>query len=147
MLKPNQAELEELLRTSFHDDHAIARGAMSLTSHASIVCVSLASRGAILATRSRAWFAAAPRVHARGTVGAGDSMVGAMATRLVRARLFDFALAQNPIASRKMPEVLTDALTYGIAAGAATAEAEGTRLADPKRIHALCSKVKISVLF
>lgn len=147
-IKPNQHELEDYVGHALSHDADIAQAAIRLTDRARLVCVSLAARGAIVASGSRAWFCASPRVRARGSVGAGDSMVGAIATRLAHWGLTSAEAIDELMlnASRQLPRELEDVLRWGLAAGAATAEAEGTRLADPRRIRALCGNIKISAL-
>lgn len=135
MIKPNQVELEELVGRKLRNDNQILKAAQSLTKYSEIVCVSLAERGAILVTRSNAWFGKAPKIKARGTVGAGDSMVGAMTTGLVKH--------VSPAAALDS-KMLFDAFALGLAAGAATAESQGTSLADPKRIRQLQRRVKVT---
>ena len=88
MIKPNLSELEELVGKRLRSDSAIAREACKLLSKASLVCVSLGEKGAIFAFNDEVWRIQPPRVHAKGCVGAGDSMVGAMAFSLARNRLY-----------------------------------------------------------
>ena len=129
LLKPNKTELEEALGRSLRSDQAIADAAMRIAARRSkLVCVSLAERGAILATESKAWFGVAPKVRAKGSVGAGDSMVGAMAARLLSS------------------QVVEDVFRWGLAAGAATAEVSGTTLARAVEVRRLVGRVKIREL-
>ena len=136
LLKPNQTELEELLGRKFRSDKAIADAALKLTEKSAIVCVSLANRGAVFAANGETWFARAPRVKARGTVGAGDSMVGAMATRLAH-----WGLSHPDLFGHATTEKLLDIFRWGLAAGAATATTEGTKLGELALIRRLCTKV------
>lgn len=148
MLKPNQTELEEWYGIPLKTDDQIAIAAMEMAQKVSIVCVSLADRGAILAACDRAWFAEAPKVQAKGTVGAGDSMVGAMAARLIRSgvtRADQFGLAACT-SSDEIPPILAEMLQWGLAAGAATAQVSGTSLAQADAIRKLTGKVKIRSL-
>jgi 1-phosphofructokinase family hexose kinase len=134
LVKPNEIELQELLGKRVRGKRAVAHAAMKLARRGpALVCVSLGRQGAVLATRDRAWFAAAPRVRARGTVGAGDSMVGAMAFRLLRHGVSTDAVTRGQVSER----ILIDVLSWGLAAGSATAEAEGTAMATASRIRAL----------
>lgn len=126
LVKPNQTELEEWTGKRHRTDGALAEAARKLVSQgcARFVCVSLAERGAILASAGGAWFGHAPKVKARGTVGAGDSMVGAICAWLDRHGASD--------------KSMLEALRWGLAAGAATASVEGTtlaRAADVRRLH------------
>jgi fructose-1-phosphate kinase PfkB-like protein len=103
-----------------------------------LVCISLAERGAILLSHHGAWLGIAPKIRAKGTVGAGDSLVGAFAARLARAGLGSPEALVSADA-----EVLKDALAWGLAAGAATAESAGTSLAKANEIRRLRKKVRI----
>lgn len=82
LVKPNADELVDLLGTdrvtaaALEADHALAaEHAQKLrdTRGPRMVLLTLGSAGAVLATADGSWFAAAPRVRARSTVGAGDS--------------------------------------------------------------------------
>lgn len=138
LIKPNLVELEALLDVRLRSDRAIAQAARKLADRSAIVCVSLAERGAIFAADGKTWFAGAPRVKTRGTVGAGDSMVGAMATRLTH-----WGLIHPDWIVRAPEEMLLDTFRWGVAAGAATAATEGTRLGEGALIRKLRAKVSI----
>ncbi|MGK5089989.1 1-phosphofructokinase family hexose kinase [Bdellovibrionota bacterium FG-2] len=142
MIKPNLAELEEWAGRRLKSDAQILNAASQLLNTpskpgiATLICVSLAERGAFLLAPGRVWFAASPHVQARGTVGAGDSLVGAMAARLAQYKI------TTPEAVFKAPaSALEDSLAWGVAAGAATAEALGTSLANPAEVRKLRGRV------
>jgi fructose-1-phosphate kinase PfkB-like protein len=136
LIKPNITELEELTRRRLGTEADILRAARALARKADILCVSLGAEGAYLVTGGKAWRGISPSVRARGTVGAGDSMVGALAFRLARPGFSSLPEAQ-----------LLDAFAWGLAAGAASAEAEGTAMAGKKRIAALRARVKIKPVY
>lgn len=79
LIKPNAAELAELLGSSSEAELeagpgaaiALAQSLPATQVRASLV--TLGSVGAALVTADGTWFARAPRVEARSTVGAGDS--------------------------------------------------------------------------
>jgi 1-phosphofructokinase len=79
LIKPNAEELAELTGTgsgdAFEADPALAADAAAQLFGRGVGCalVTLGSRGAALVTPHGTWFAAAPRIEARSTVGAGDS--------------------------------------------------------------------------
>jgi len=145
LLKPNQAEFEELLGHRFRSKIAIAKAAMELAEKVALVCVSLGEHGAIFATRHQAWFGKSPRIEARGTVGAGDSMVGAMTARI---SFFHLTPSRNFLDEKFSikSEAIQDIFSWGLAAGAATAEVEGTSLASFVRIRQLQGRVHMRVL-
>lgn len=141
LIKPNQAELEELLGKRLRSDAAIADAAVAMGRKVALVCVSLGDRGAIFAVGGRAWIARAPQIKARGTVGAGDSMVGAIAMRLAH-----WKLCRSADLEKTTEEKLFDVFRWGVAAGAATAAAEGTSLGQPNLVRRLLSDVSIRPL-
>ncbi len=49
-------------------------------------CISSVEGGALLVTKEHAWFGKIPKVKVQSTVGAGDSMVGAMAYAFVKEK-------------------------------------------------------------
>jgi 1-phosphofructokinase len=78
LLKPNAEELAELAATgsgeAFEADPALAAAAAELLlDRVGAALVTLGSRGAALVTAEATWFAEAPAIEARSTVGAGDS--------------------------------------------------------------------------
>ena len=79
LIKPNGDELAELMGrddgSAIESDPALAAElARELAGRGvGAVLLTLGAAGAVLATPERAWFAEAPRVLARSTVGAGDS--------------------------------------------------------------------------
>jgi 6-phosphofructokinase 2 len=145
MLKPNKLELEELLGQKLGSERAILKAAHRLTAYSSMVCVSLGSNGAFLVTEKGHWRGIAPRIKSRGSVGAGDSMVGAMAARFARAQITTPDDLERLFLDdqQRLNAALEDAFRWGLAAGAATAEAEGTSLAEASRIKKLVAHVKI----
>jgi 1-phosphofructokinase family hexose kinase len=141
LIKPNQTELEGILEKKLRSDSSIADAAQKLTQKSAIVCVSLAERGAIFAVEGKRWFARAPKVKTKGTVGAGDSMVGAMATRLTYWKL------TSPSAIHAFAEdKILDVFCWGVAGGAATAATEGTTLGHPALIRELRKRVVVKPL-
>lgn len=123
LIKPSLSELEALVGHPLDDDAAITRAARELIAEglAEVVVVSLGADGALLVTDTLSDRFAALPVEAVSSVGAGDSMVGAIALGLTRGM------------------GLHDAVRYGMAAGAAALLSPGTELAkraDVERLHA-----------
>ncbi|MBC7693058.1 MAG: 1-phosphofructokinase family hexose kinase [Methylotenera sp.] len=174
MIKPNLAELEEWSGRKLGSQKAVIEAGIQLARKVCLVVVSLAEKGALLIYGDQVWMAHAPKVKAKGTVGAGDSMVGAMAAVLLQYgiylpehvhQLFSVEFAHQvfslTVGNRKKPEskfgtqaalngrlpfALEDALSWGLAAGAATAEVSGTTLAQPSEIRRLHGQVRIQKL-
>lgn len=141
LLKPNQTELEQLLNQSLRSYRSVAHEAVRLNRQASVVCVSLGERGAIGAFNGQAWHFSSPEVKVRGTVGAGDSLVGAMTAHLAR-----LGLADPTQLDCAPPHEVVQAIRWGIAAGAATAATEGTSLGSAPLIRKLCDRVTVREL-
>ena len=151
LVKPNQTELEEWAGQRLSNEVQILRAARGLLHTStqrglsSIVCVSLADKGAMLLAGDRAWMGIAPHIRARGTVGAGDSLVGGLVSRLCRSGI---TVPEDVARIDRMENhrVLVEALAWGMAAGAATAEAAGTSLAKASEIRRLFSRIKVREL-
>jgi 6-phosphofructokinase 2 len=123
LLKPSLRELVDLvgreIRTERDQEHAareiIERG------RSEIVVVSLGDQGALLVTAGGAERFAAIPVEARGSVGAGDSMLAGIVVSLCRGL------------------ALGEAVRFGMAAGAAALLGSGTELcrrSDVGRLYA-----------
>lgn len=79
LIKPNQLELETLLGQKITSVKQAAHMARELTRGGiEIVCVSLGSRGAVLAAGEEAWFSPCADIPVRGRQGAGDAMVAGL---------------------------------------------------------------------
>ena len=143
LIKPNLDELTTLVGKPLRTDQEISKAALKLNKKSAIVCVSLAERGAIVALNGRTWFVHAPLIKAKGTIGAGDSMVGAMATRLAHWKITSPAQIDD-LNEPMLSKILNDVFIWGVAAGAATAMTEGTHLAEARAIAKLTKKVRVS---
>lgn len=128
LLKPSLRELRELTGQPLPDvqawqqavQHFIAQG------QAEMVALSLGEQGALLASRSGVWQAAALPVPANGgTTGAGDCFLAALV----------WALAQGNAPAA--------ALAWGVAAGTAALLAGGTGLAQVPDIQRLQAQVLV----
>jgi 1-phosphofructokinase len=117
LIKPNSEELSELVGTpaaEIEADLDVARASIQplLDRGIAKVLLTLGSKGALLATQEGTWFAAAPAIKARSTVGAGDSalagyLIGDLsgldeAKRLSLAVAYGSAAASLP--GSRMPE-------------------------------------------
>lgn len=121
VIKPNSDELGELLGVDaavFEGDPLAAREAATtlLDRGVGAILLTLGSKGALLLTHDGVWTAAAPRITARSTVGAGDSalagyLVGALegrshADRLALAVAYGSAAASLPGSTMPAPDDL-----------------------------------------
>lgn len=124
LLKPNLAELGELLGASDEDLDTIEeqeQAAKQVISDYKIelLTVSLGAFGAMAATAGEVIHIPAPSVKKQSTVGAGDSMVGGMV----------FSLARG--------ESVFDAVRYGVACGTAATMNTGTELCKKTDVERL----------
>lgn len=121
LIKPNVVELAKLIGVEKLEMEEVVHAAQTLIEkgNAEIIVVSLGPQGAVLVTATQTEFVSAPDVIKRSTVGAGDSMVGAMV----------WALSQN--------KSLKEVVQWGVACGSAATMNEGTqlfKLEDAKRL-------------
>lgn len=76
VIKPNLAELQTLVGHSLPDDTSRVEALRSLAVER--VLLSLGAEGAMLSAPDGVWYAPAPKVPVRGTVGAGDAMTAVL---------------------------------------------------------------------
>lgn len=121
LVKPNQKELSALVNRELNqpDDVRTAAEELVRTGKAHRVVVSLGPQGALAVDNTGCVQVVPPPMKSQSTVGAGDSMVGAMVLKLAQgASLLEMA-------------------RYGVAAGSAATINQGTRLcslADTQKI-------------
>ncbi|HEU5260853.1 MAG TPA: 1-phosphofructokinase family hexose kinase [Gemmatimonadales bacterium] len=126
LIKPNRYELETLCRARLPTRDRVLRMARDVQ-RAGInwVCVSLGGEGAVLVGEDEAYYAAAPPITVRSTVGAGDAMLAGLVA--------GFARAEEPAA----------ALRLGVACGSATAEKAGTMLCTADDVARLGAAIEV----
>ena len=126
-IKPNLEELAQYFQVP--DDISLAKAQMfcSMLAHDGIelVVLSMGKEGAMFVTDKEAFFAEGLDVKASSTVGAGDSMVGALA----------YAFEQ------KMP--LKEAIRLSIAASAGAVMTKGTKPPSMELVEELKERVEI----
>lgn len=114
MMKPNLTELSLLCGVeaiSVLELEALAQ--KFLIEHSvEVLVVSLGAKGAFLATNDGMEHIAAPTVHQRSTIGAGDSMVAGMVLSLTQGKSYD------------------EMVRYGVACGTAATLHPGTQLCN-----------------
>ncbi|WP_114195318.1 6-phosphofructokinase II [Edaphovirga cremea] len=112
LVKPNQNELAALVGYDLDEPDAVVDAARSIISQggAERVVVSLGPQGALAVDKYESFQVVPPPVKKMSTVGAGDSMVGAMTLKLSTGA------------------DLRDIVRYGVAAGSAATLNLGTRL-------------------
>ncbi len=122
LVKPNQKELAELVNRELDDPDAVRQAALEIIRQGKTqrVVVSLGPQGALAVDKDNVVQVVPPPVKKMSTVGAGDSMVGAMTQKLADGA------------------DLLDMVRYGVAAGSAATLHKGTRLCtleDTRRIY------------
>lgn len=129
LVKPNQNELAALVGHDLDEPDAVVDAAREIITQggAERVVVSLGPQGALAVDKHDSFQVVPPPVKKMSTVGAGDSMVGAMTLKLSAGA------------------DLLDIVRYGVAAGSAATLNMGTRLCsneDTQRFYNyLCKKI------
>ncbi|GEE02581.1 1-phosphofructokinase [Gordonia spumicola] len=131
LMKPNSEELAELTgadpsaleaAAGAGDPSAAAAASLELAaSTGGAVLTTLGGSGAVLAVDGKAWFATAPRIRVRSTVGAGDSSLAGYliaevrgddpARRLANAVAYGSAAAALPGTTPPTPDMLDDSVS------------------------------------
>jgi 1-phosphofructokinase family hexose kinase len=120
IVSPNQQEAEHLLNSVLLTrSSAIAATRRIQAMGAKSVVLSLGSRGAIGASGDRMWEAIPPRMEAISPIGAGDAMAAA----------FLWSIENN--------DDFPEALSWGVAAGSASAKLPGMQFATLEQARAL----------
>jgi 6-phosphofructokinase 2 len=140
LIKPNEVELEALTGKVIDSDDDVIKAAQPLLRRVAIVCVSLGSKGAIFLTHFGTWRGYPLKIKAKGSVGAGDSMVGGLLTELLSHGI---SRPEHVVDSHTVCRSLENAFRLGLAAGAATAQSVGTVLGSAKDARVLFSKAKV----
>jgi len=126
IVTPNQQEAEHLLNTVLLTrSSAIAAARRVQTMGAQSVVLSLGSRGAIGASGKQMWEAIPPRVEAISPIGAGDAMKAAVLWSLENGDDFP------------------QALSWGVAAGTASAKLPGMKFATLEQARAVRADVDL----
>lgn len=130
MLKPNLGELCKMLNIATLETYDVPDAAQQAVhdGFAEIIVISMGADGAWMVTRNEKYFAPAPAVERKSTVGAGDSVVAGILYMLQK---------QQP---------LFEALAFGVACGTAATMNAGTQLferADAEHLYQIIrSRVK-----
>ena len=129
LAKPNDAELSRLCGRELNDVDDIAEEALRIVNGGvGRVVVSMGGAGAVIADESHVLLARSPKVPVGSTVGAGDSVVAALA----------YAEEQGM--------GLADAARLAMATGAANVMQSGTQAAERAQVDALLDRVSIESL-
>lgn len=126
LTKPNGAEAGRVLKSPVSSPtDAIAAAEKIAEFGVSISLVSMGSEGCAMFCDGSKYWASAPKVVVKSTIGAGDSLVAG------------FLSAMTKGCSR------TDCLALGVAAGAATAMSDGASIGDEMQVRNLLERVSV----
>ena len=129
LIKPNEIELGNMLGRKLDTDEKVAEAARELLARGlSRVMVSMGGAGAVYATPERVIKASPVKVKVGSTVGAGDSVVAALA----------FAEANGM--------GVEDTMKLAMATGAANVMQTGTQAAPRELVDSLIDRVELSEL-
>ncbi|MDQ3331761.1 MAG: 1-phosphofructokinase family hexose kinase [Planctomycetota bacterium] len=125
LIKPNRRELSQLTGCLIDDEASLSAAACELVRSGAtqVVAASLGAEGVIVATADGARTIRCPDVPIQSKVGAGDSMVGGIATALSRG------------------ETVWNAVRYGVASGTATVMTPGTDLCRREDVERLYQSI------
>lgn len=126
-IKPNLTEFQEMAGTKVSKIADVIKVARKLNPLIPLQCISSVEGGALVVTPEEAWFGKTPKLKIMSTVGAGDSMVGAMAYCFARRGKPDF---------EKM-------LRLGLAASSATLSNPGLTMGSRSSIKYFEPKIMI----
>lgn len=129
LTKPNEVELGAILGRELDDDAKVAEAARQLVADGiERVVVSMGGAGAVFADAERVVRGISPKVPVGSTVGAGDSVVAALAFAEERGMS------------------LEDTVRLAMATGAANVMESGTQAAERSVVDSLVDKVEIREL-
>lgn len=144
MIKPNLSEFEELVGKKLTKIPQIVSAARSFLKNCPIICISSVERGSLLVTRGATFYAKSPKVKVISTVGAGDSMVGAMAAEMIQQKL-SYDLLFNDIGNIS-PSVWKSIISLGMGAALATITLPGTCIGKRREILMYSKKIQVKQL-
>lgn len=129
MIKPNVSELSELVGTPLTTIEEIVEEAKKLNNQGiKYVCVSMGSKGLLLVNKENIIVAKPPKIIAKSTVGAGDTVVGSLAVSLLRNNCH------------------FEALKYACAISAASVTNLGTYIPSEDLVRDIYEKVELTIL-
>lgn len=127
--KPNDHELSGLVGRELASVEEIAKAAQELVAKGiDTVLISMGGKGGLITTADETWYSEPVKVTVGSTVGAGDSVVAAMA----------YAESQGMS--------VEDSMRLAMATGAANVMQSGTQAAERSLVDSLLPKVKLSRL-
>lgn len=130
-IKPNLTEFQEMTGKKMASIADVLKEARKLSKYIPLQCISSVEGGALLVTAEHAWFGKIPKIKVQSTVGAGDSMVGAISYSFVQ---------MNRRLDEKSCEKM---LRLGLASSAATLVNKGLTMGSKKVIKEFLPRIVI----
>lgn len=144
MIKPNLAEFEELTGRKLRQIPEIVSAVQPFLKQCPVICISSVQDGTLLFVRGAIFFATGPKVSIKSTVGAGDSMVGAMAAEMINQKLsYDLLFDES---ANIPPKVWKAVLALGMGAALATIALPGTCIGKKQEIQLYANKIRVRQL-
>lgn len=128
LIKPNINELKGLLNVTDIPEKEVDDAARQVIrdGYAEIVVVSMGAKGAWLVSAQEKYFASAPQVEKKSTVGAGDSLVAGLTHAFLKQYSYE------------------NAIRFGVACGSAATKNSGTQLFKKEDVYSLYEQVNIN---
>jgi 1-phosphofructokinase family hexose kinase len=133
-IKPNLTEFQLMSGSKASSISEVLHQARKFSPLISFQCISSVDGGALLVTPEHSWFGKIPKIKVLSTVGAGDSMVGAM------------AYAYNRAKDKFSEQSCERMLRWGLAAAAATLSNKGLTMGTRTSMKHFYPLIKIHQL-
>lgn len=131
MIKPNLIEFQALVGQKVKTIAEVVAAASAIKKYVELICISSVEGGALLIGKNEVWFGQIPSVEVRTTVGAGDSMVGAMAYKI------------KEYLDQSVPVDIKETLRWGLASACATLVTTGVELGEENKILEYLPMIKL----
>lgn len=129
LIKPNEEEIAVYTGSEISEDELAEKAKQLHCAGIEYVVISLGEKGALCCNGDEVYHAAAPKIDAKSTIGAGDSMIAG----------FLAAYAENPLSDAE--QLLRRAVAYGTAA----CMTEGTLPPVTEDIEKIYKEIRIEV--
>ncbi len=136
MIKPNDKELEMFFDTTFESEESMIEKALEILEKGiRLVVISQGEKGCLLLAKEGVIKIPPLNVNVQSTVGAGDSMVAAIAHELQ-------SIDESQPADGRL-QGFAQALKMGVAASTATIQEVGTKMGSLENIQSILQQVQI----
>lgn len=141
LIKPNLVEFQQMTGKRIHQIPSVVKEARKLSAQVPLICVSSVEEGTLMVTPTSAWFGRIPQIKVKSSVGAGDSMVGAMIFQIQK-----LLKTSDQIGIERMDwdEKAAEILKWGLASAAASLSHSGTALGKKREVQEFSQTVSVS---